>query len=213
MKTFDPLPPGAEAPATIPPAPAAVSAEATGLGGTDSVTLIATAVPEPVNSPEVAKAAAGTSSELGQFSTTATSSAAAAVSHVTTQANLLISTCSGHATAVALPGRRATSCPSGQGPVVTFRAGAWEVQVQDFEGSTTPKAAATAIASWLATHQFPPASKGLASVTLPGDAAAGPQATTELAWSAGADDYQVSGRGNYLAVLELSTDMRPWPGG
>lgn len=212
METFDPVPTGAEAPDVLPPAAAAVSAEATGLGGTDSVTLIATAVPEPVNSPEVAKAAVGGSAELGQFATIAATSAAAALGYVASQASLLIATCSGRPSVLTLSGRKATSCPSGQGPLVTFQDGQWEVQVQDLDGNTSPTATAAAIASWLAGHQFPAAGKGLASVTLPGDASAGPQVITELVWAAGHDDYQVSGRGDYLGVLQLATNMRPWPG-
>ncbi|MGH9105996.1 MAG: hypothetical protein ACRDZX_09195 [Acidimicrobiales bacterium] len=213
METMQPRPSGAEAPDVLPAAPAAVSAEATGLGGTYSVTLIATATQEPVNSPQLGSAARNPASELGTFSTTPTASSAAASSYLDASAGQDISSCSGAATPVHLGATPADSCLTDQGAALTWAVGPWRVQVQTVGGSKAPAAAGTALASWLAGHRLPPASKGVVAVSVPGSAEAGNSTTSEVLWDEGHDVYETGGPGNGLEALDLAASMRPWPGG
>lgn len=213
MRTFVPRPAGLEAPEALPRSATAVSAEATGLGGTDSVQLIATPTAEPVNSPGLAKAAANPASDLGSFSTTAAGSASVAASHVAAQADDLVASCNGKSSELAVGPVQAVSCPSAQGQLVNFNYGNWLVQVQDFGGDQPPQDAATTVASWLRANGLPPAGKGLVLLSVPAGAQEGSTTTCQLLWSQGEDDYQVNGRGSIVAALRLAADLRPWPGG
>jgi hypothetical protein len=213
METMQPRPAGLEAPEVLPSAPAAVSAEASGLGGTYSVTLIATPTEEPVNSPQLASAAGNPASDLGTFSTIASTSTADASRFLRSSRAQDIATCAGPSTPVRLGGTvAATACPSAQGPVLNWDVGAWKVQVQRVGGSKDANAQATILARWLATHALPAAADGgLVSVSVPGTPEAGSSVSSIVLWDHGANVYQTSAPGNELAALDLAISLKPWP--
>jgi hypothetical protein len=211
METLQPRPAGLEAPDVLPPAPAAVSAETSGLGGTYSTTLIATSAQEAINSPDLATAANNRASDLGTFSTTAVSSPASAGSYVGANTVQDMASCSGTGAAVQLGATEATSCQTAQGPAVSWHTGAWLAQVTSANGPA-PTAAANSVASWLADHALPLAGKGSISVSVAGGPQAGVAASCIVLWSYGSDVYQVSAPGNGPAALQMAESMRPWPG-
>jgi hypothetical protein len=213
METVAPRPPGLEAPATLPATAGAISAETSGLGGTYSVTLIATAKPVPVNSPELAAAAANPASDLGTFSTTPTSSLAAAAAYLRTSSGQYISACAGAAASIRLPGTLARGCATAEGEALTWRDGPWQVQVSLVGGSRPPYGPAEALAAWLGRHQLPVASAGVVSVSVPGAPEAGTTTSSLAIWQAGKDVYQASAPGGVLRALELAASMLPWPSG
>jgi hypothetical protein len=212
METLKPPPAGLEAPDVLPAAPAAVSAETSGLGGTYSTTLIATPTQEVVNSPDLATAASNLASDLGTFSTTAVSSSGSASSYVGANAVQDIAPCSGARTPVRLGATTATSCQTAQGPAVSWHMGPWLAQVES-ANAPAPTAAASAVTSWLAEHALPSARKGLISVSVTGATQAGNGASCIILWSYNSDVYQVSAPGSGEAALRMAQSMRPWPGG
>jgi hypothetical protein len=212
MDTLKPPPAGLEAPDVLPAAPAAVSAETSGLGGTYSTTLIATSAQEPVNSPDLASAASNRASDLGTFSTTAVSSPASAGSYVGANTVQDVASCSGTGVPVRLGATQATSCQTAQGPAVSWHVGPWLAQVSSVNGPE-PTATANSVASWLADHALPSAGKGLISVSVAGGPQAGNGASCIVLWNYGSDVYQVSAPGNGRAALQMAESMRPWPSG
>jgi hypothetical protein len=213
MEALQPPPAGMEAPVKLPAAPAAISAEATkGLDGSYSVTLVATPTPLPVNSPQLAPAAAKPSSELGTFSTTPVASVAAAASYLASTAREDLATCAGQKTPLSLAGTMATTCATAQGPAVNWTIGVWKVQVLDDGGASAPVEVASAVASYLRSNALPPAAEGLVSVAVPGSPDAGMSTTSIVVWYTARDVYQVSAPGDALAALRLASSMRPWPG-
>lgn len=213
MATVQPRPPGLEAPDVLPATPGAVSAEVVPLAGTYSITLIATPTEEPVNSPQLAAAAADPSSDLGTFSVTASASAADAQADLHRNQQEDLEPCSGPSTPLALHAQAATTCTTAQGPVVNWALGTWAVQVADLGGTSVPTSTATDVANWLASHVFPQAASGVVSVSVPGPDQAGNAATTTVVWDLGTDVYQVDARRQPSAALELASSMRPWPSG
>jgi hypothetical protein len=213
MEALQPPPAGMEAPVKLPAVPAAISAEATkGLDGSYSVTLVATPTPLPVNSPQLAPAAAKPSSELGTFSTTPVASVAAAASYLASTAREDLATCAGQKTPLSLAGTMATTCATAEGPAVNWAIGAWKVQVLDDGGTSVPAEVASAVASYLRSNALPSAAEGLVSVAVPGSPAAGMSTTSVVVWYTARDVYQVSAPGDALAALRLASSMRPWPG-
>ncbi len=212
METLKPPPAGLEAPDVLPAAPAAVSAETSGLGGTYSTTLVATPTQEAVNSPDLATAASNLASDLGTFSTTAVSSSGSASSYVGANAVQDVAPCSGTRAPVRLGPTVATSCQTAQGPAVTWHVGPWLAQVES-ANAPTPTAAASSVASWLAEHALPAAGKGLISVSLTGATQPANGASCIVLWSYSRDVYQVSAPGSGEAALQMAESMRPWPGG
>lgn len=214
METMQPRPAGLEAPDVLPPAPAAISAEATGLGGTYSVTLIATARPEPVNSPKVASAAADQASDLGSFSSIPTSSPAVAAQHVQVSLSTDLAPCSGPASSVAVnQAGSVTSCTTPQGLALNWHAGPWTVQVQAVGGTKPPTAAADAVATWLSSHHLPAATGGVISVSVPESAEAGSTTSAQVLWDQSNDVYEVTALHDEVQALDMAASMRPWPAG
>jgi hypothetical protein len=213
MEALEPRPPGLEAPATLPAVAGAISAETSGLGGTYSVTLIATEKPEPVNSPQLAAAAANPASDLGTFSTTRAASLAAATTYLRASSSQYISACAAPADHVQLGGTTARGCPTAQGDALTWAEGPWEIQVSLVGGSRPPTATALALAAWLKSHSLPETSEGVVSVSVPGTPEAGTTTSSVVTWQAGEDVYQVSAPGGELRALELAASMAPWPSG
>ncbi|MCL6091977.1 MAG: hypothetical protein M1435_03395, partial [Actinobacteria bacterium] len=211
MQVLQPPASGMEAPKTLPPTNASVSAEANkSLDGSYSVTLIATASPEPVNSPDLGPAAANPSSDLGTFSTTPVASGGAAATYLQSA----LSNCDGHEQPVRLTGTAsttATTCSTAQGPAVVWDVGSWKVQVLDEGGTAVPSAQAAMLAGWLAAHSLPKANRGVVAITVPGSPQAGTATTSAVIWYLGADIYQVSAPRGELAALDLAASMRPWP--
>jgi hypothetical protein len=211
MQVLQPPASGMEAPKTLPPTNASVSAEANkSLDGSYSVTLIATANPEPVNSPDLGPAAANPSSDLGTFSTTPVSSGGAASNYLQSA----LSGCDGHEQPLRLTGTAsttATTCSTSQGPAVVWDVGTWKVQVLDEGGTAVPSSEAATLADWLAAHSLPTARQGVVTITVPGSPQAGTTTTSAVIWYLGADIYQVSAPGGELAALDLAASMRPWP--
>jgi hypothetical protein len=209
---------GLEAPATLPTAPAAISAQATQLGGTDSVTLVATSSPLPVNDPSL-PSTPGT--DLGTFTTTATSSPAAASGNVASQATDALAVCSSTpSTPVTVDGATsATTCPSAMGTLVQWTDGTWQVQVLDTTAAASPQAgsagAGTAdpgvtavgdqVAGWIATHRLPTATAGFVDVIV----GAGTPSSA-LTWAEGADVYQTRSGQGATAAAGLAASMVPW---
>jgi hypothetical protein len=212
METLAPPPAGLEAPEVLPLAPAAVSAETSGPGGTYSTTLIATPSQEPVNSPDLAAAARGLASDLGTFSTTAASSSAAASSYVGANTVPNVAPCSGSSSPVRLGATVATSCQTAQGPAVSWHAGRWLALVESVDGATPIGATANSVASWLASHALPPTGKGLISVSVTAASQPGHGASCIVLWSYSSAVYQVNAPDNERAALQIGASMRPWPG-
>lgn len=210
METMQPRPAGLEAPDMLPSAPAAVSAEASGLGGTYSVTLIATPTVEPVNSPQLGASAANSASDLGTFSTIPSSSPATAAGYLRSSAAQDISACSGADKPLVLGSTAAVTCPTAQGPAVNWAVGHWKVQVQNIGGREPALASANTLASWLRGDHLPAAADGLISVAVPGTPEAGTATHAVILWAQGADVYQTSAPGT-LEALYLATWMKPWP--
>lgn len=195
---------------TLPPAPAAVSAQASGLGGTDSVTLVATPQALPVNDPALTSGGAGIA-DLGTFSTTATASAGYAASSLASAASHTLAACAGPVTAVSVGVPGATACPAMVGGVIDWSDGAWSVQVQDLGSPASPVAAASALAAALASSQLPAADRGIISVVVPATASDGTATTASLQWQRGADVYTVRTSRGAAASLALASSMRPYP--
>jgi hypothetical protein len=213
MESLQPPPAGLEAPDGLPPAPAAVSAETSGLGGTYSTTLIATRSQEPVNSPGLATAASNLASDLGTFSTTAVSSSGSATSYVGADSSEDVAPCSGTSAPVRLGPTMATLCQTDQGPAISWHVGPWLAQVESVNGPLPTGPAAHSVALWLARHALPSAGKGLISVSVTGARGPGKGASGIVLWSYNSDVYQVNAPGNGLAALQIAGSMRPWPGG
>ncbi len=214
MQTIRPRPPGLEAPDALPGAPAYVSAEATGLGGTYSVTLVATDKPVPVNSPQLAAVAAKQSSDLGSFSTIPASSPAVAAEHVQSSQSNGLAPCTGASTVATVPGARgASSCPTPQGVALNWHSAQWLVQVGGVGGAKAPLTTAAAVAGWLASHSLPAATGGVVSVSVPESSQAGSTSSTEVMWYLGSDVYEVTALRDELAALDMAASMRPWPAG
>lgn len=214
MQTIQPRPPGLEAPDALPAAPGYVSAEATGLGGTYSVTLVATDKPVPVNSPQLAAVAARQSSDLGSFSTIPASSPAVAAEHVQGSQSSGLAPCAGPSSAATVPGATgATSCPTPQGVALNWHSAQWRVQVDGVGGAKAPVTTAATVAGWLVSHSLPAATGGVVSVSVPESSEAGSTTSTELMWYRGSDVYQVTALRDELAALDMAASMRPWPTG
>jgi len=212
METMVPHPAGLEAPDRLPAAPAAVSAEATGLGGTYAVTLIATATQEPVNAPQLGAAAGNPATDLGTYSTTPTATAATAAAFLATASTQDIAGCTGPGTPAPIGAAGASSCQTDQGPAITWDVGSWRAQVQSVEGTRAPVQQATALASWLAHNSLPPSASGVIAVAVPGSAQDGTATTSTVLWDYGSDVYQVTTRDSVLDALGIASTMRPWPG-
>lgn len=214
MEALQPPPSGMEAPVSLPSTSAAISAEASkGLDGSYSVTLVATKTPLPVNSPELGSQAQAQSSELGTFSTTPVASPTAAAGYIKSTATEDLASCTGPKASVNLPGAKATSCPTAEGPAISWTSGNWQIQVVEQGASKLPEPAASAVASWLQANSLPSTPTGLVSESVPGSPAAGPEVTSVVVWYSSHDVYQVSAPGNELAALRLASSMRPWPNG
>jgi len=211
MAALQPPAAGLEAPDTLPHAAAAISAEASGLGGTYSVTLIATSLPEPVNSPEIAAAAANPASDLGTFSTIVTTSTATAARYLRESSDEDLSVCAGTAAAMRIAAEVASTCPTALGPAVNWQAGAWRAQVDHLGGAGPALRATKLVMAWLATHALPASTAGgLVAISVPGTRAAGAAVTAVVVWAHGSDIYQVRAAGSALSALSLAVAMAPW---
>jgi hypothetical protein len=198
MQSFRPAPAGLVAPDQLPTTTGAVSAEATGLGGTYTVTLVATPSALPVNDPAIS---GGPGSDLGSFSTTPASSAANAQGLVTSDAQQDLAACTSTPSMVPLgAGFVGKSCATIQGSAIDFTHGPWQIQVQ---GSTSD---AQAIATWVHQYGLPTASTGLIL------AVTGSSASEAIEWANGPDAYQVRSANGDVAGLALADSLRPWPG-
>jgi hypothetical protein len=211
MAQFNPVPPGAEAPGTLPSVSGYLTAQTGGLGGEDNVTLIATAQPIPVNSPALSSAGAG--QEVASFSTTPTASATTATAALTQAKSQSIDGCQGGSQAVTLAGgTAATSCPTLDGAALNWDLGSWTVQVVNLSGTTPATTQADAVASALAGAHLPGATAGLISVVVPSSPAAGTSDTADLEWTTGADLYDVRSTTSPNSAISLATAMRSYPG-
>lgn len=212
VDAFVPRPPGLQAPITLPPAPAAVSAQSSGLGGTDAVTLIATPRPLPLNDPSLRAGAPGTE-DLGTFSTTATSSPAAASTYLTSNTSASVPSCATPATPAPIGVAGATACTTLMGGLITWHTGSWTVAVQELGSATSPTTAARSVASEATPPGLPGADRGILSVVVPANATYGNATTTSLSWQRGADVYQVRTSRGWSPTLSLADSMRPYPAG
>jgi hypothetical protein len=198
MKTFK-AEPGLEAPVIIPSAPAAVSAQTTDLGGSDSVTLIATPHPLPVNDPSLSY---HPSTNLGTFTSTVTATDEAAARFLATAEASTLATCSGSSSLADVDGVPAESCPTAEGEAITWSIGAWKMQVLALGGSAPPASQAAEVESWIVAHPLPAASAGLLSAVTPG--------ASSLVWEQGPAVYQTRSQQSLTAAASLAASMRPW---
>jgi hypothetical protein len=206
MRALPPSP-GLEAPAALPAAAAAsdapaVSAQTSVLGGSESVTLIATTVAHPVNDPSLS-AADGTA--LGTFTSTPTASSADAAAQVAQAAAATLATCMAPAVPLVVGPVTASACTTPLGPVVAWSNDEWRVQVIDDTGPTMPADQASALATWMASHQMPTATPGVVDVEVSGATAA-----STLTWAQGATVYGTHSTLTPTAAAELAASMRPW---
>jgi hypothetical protein len=198
METFK-AEPGLEAPVTLPPTADAVSAQTTDLGGSDSVTLVATPKPLPVNDPSLAYSP---STDLGTFTSSPTADLAAAARFIATDASNSLAGCTGTAAPIQIAGASGTSCQTFQGMAITWTAGDWKVQVLSTTGTSAPTQAAAEVQQWIATRGLPAASAGVFSAATPG--------SSSLAWSQSSDVYQTRSPQSLTAAAALASSMRPW---
>lgn len=198
MRTFK-AEPGLEAPISIPSAPAAVSAQTTDLGGSDSVTLVATPTALPVNDPSLSYQP---STDLGTFTSTVTATEEAATRFLASAEASTLATCSGPSKPTTVGGFTARSCPTAQGEAITWSDGAWKVQVLAFGGSAAPTSQAAEVESWIGAHPLPAASAGLLSAVTP--------RASSLVWEQGSAVYQTRSAQSLTAAASLAASMRPW---
>ena len=198
MQTFAPEP-GLEAPASLPPTENAVSAQTTDLGGSDSVTLIATPIALPVNDPSLSYSP---STNLGTFTSSPTADVAAANRFMTTDATNTLASCAGAAIPTRVLGLSATECSTLQGSAVNWTVGNWRIQVLSAGTTAAPTAEATEVQQWIAANDLPVASAGIFSAVAP--------ASSALAWTNGKGVYQTRSTQSVAAAAQLATAMRPW---
>lgn len=211
MSQFQPLAAGAEAPLRLPQEPGYITAQTGGLGGQDNVTLVVTAQPVPVDSPQLSTSQ---TTELASFATTATASASTAQGQLAQQRNLAIGSCGGAAQPLTLAdGTAATTCPTLDGAAVTWQHDGWAVQVVTLSGQAPSTSEASQIESALGTAPLPASAGGFVSVQVPANASVGSSTTAAVEWAAGADDYQVRSTDDPVGALEVASAMRPYPGG
>ncbi|MHB8439247.1 MAG: hypothetical protein ACYDD4_08810 [Acidimicrobiales bacterium] len=214
MAEFGTLPAGAEAPGSVPSVTGTgfVTAQTSGLAGVDNVTLIDAPTPTTVDSP--ALSATGAGRELGSYSTTATSSPAAAGAAIAQARGEAVLDCAGSTTSVVVPGlsSAATGCPTIEGEAIDVTVGTWTIQVLTLNGSSPSTAEASALAEKLTASGFPgPSVAGLVSVVVPANASAGNADTANIEWIEGADLYQVRSSDDPSAALDIALAMRPYP--
>ncbi len=210
MAQFVPLPAGAEAPARLPPFTGYVTAQTGGLGGEANTTLIATPRPVAVNSPELSSSGG---SELASFSTTPTASVSNAQSSLARQKSQSIAACGGPSQTVSLSnGVQATTCPSLDGATVNWLSAGWQFQVLTLDGTNPSTAEASQIARTIAASGLPSsAGGGIVTVEVPANASVGTLDTAALAWTLGADFFQVRSTDNPTDAIEVAAAMRPYP--
>lgn len=201
MRTFGAAP-GLEAPAAVPPVPAALSAQATDLGGTDTVDLVATPAPLPVNDPALQ---AGGGTDVGTFSSTPTT-ASAATAEVTGAEGSALDPCAGAQSSVAIAGAPgAITCLTAMGQAVDWTDGTWKVQVVSGAPGAAPATLAGQLAAWAAAHGLPAAGAGLLTATTGG--------ATTLRWAGARGVYQTRSTLTPTTACDLAAAMRPWPAG
>jgi len=212
MAEFNPVAAGAQAPHTLPQVSGYLTAETSGLGGQDNVTLIATATPVPVDSPSLSSSSAGR--EVASFSTTPTASAANAQSQMAQARGQAIASCGGPSHPVTLSGGvAATTCPTLDGAAIDWSDGAWAVQVLTLDGTTPSTAEADTLAARLAGDGLPTSDGGgIVTAVVPGNPSAGSSDTAALEWAKGADVYQVRSSDDPTSALAVAAAMRPYPG-
>ncbi len=209
MAQFSPLPAGARAPVRLPSVQGYITAQTVGLAGEDNVTLIATSQPEPVNSPALSSANAGR--EVASFKTTPTASPSNAQANLAQQKSNAIVACGGPSSPLRLAnGTAATTCPTLDGAAIDWSVGPWAVQVLTLDGTTPSTAEADHLVGELGSL---PASDvgGIVSVVVPGNPSAGTADTAALAWTVGADAYQVRSSDDPDSAVFVADAMRPYP--
>lgn len=214
MAQFSPLPEGAEAPIRLPVTPGPVSAQASGLGGSDTVSLfvgVGSSGPGIVGGEQ----SSGGSQELASFTTTATTSDAAAGSAMTSARQRAIDGCTGSSQPITLSdGTTATTCPTVDGAAINWRFDGWSVQVVTLGGGSPSSLAASTVDGDLRSDGLPAGDgPGFVSVVVPANASVGDAQTAEVAWRAGADDYDVRSQDDPAAALAIAAAMRPYPAG
>lgn len=211
MAQFVPLPAGAEAPVRLPPFPGYVTAQTGGLGGEANTTLIATPKPVPVNNPDLSSSGG---SELASFSTTPTASVSNAQSSLARQKSQSIAACGGASQTVSLSnGVQATTCPTLDGAAVNWLSGGWQFQVLTLSGTSPSVSEASQVAATIAATGLPEnAGGGIVTVEVPANPSVGTSDTAALAWTLGADYYQVRSTDNPTDAIDVAAAMRPYPG-
>jgi hypothetical protein len=207
MRQFVPLPAGAEAPDVLPVPERSVTAQASGLGGVDTVTLSTT--------PTSGGGSTGAIVELASFTTTATASPADAASALATERSRSVDGCAGPVRAAVVPGTSgATTCPTVDGDALTWHMAGWTVQVVDLAGSHSPTALAAAVAAVLRHDGLPSTTTpGFVSVVTPSNPSVGTATTADLAWRVGASLHEVRSQDDPDAAIAVAAAMVPYPSG
>ncbi len=149
--------------------------------------------------------------ELASFTTVPASSPGAAAQALASLRHQTVVGCLGPSTPLRLGPVQAASCPTAEGPAITWSSEGWTVQVLTLAGSAAATAQARSLATWLVTDGLPAApGGGLVSEVVPGGSAAGDSPTILLAWQRASALVEVRSLDDPEAAVAMASSAAPY---